>query len=319
MESLGSSSSGGYDSYVYVEHSDAETSDEFCRATDSTGDAEQHENYANASVQDLDQQWLEHKAHQNGPYADQFGYSQSSPSGYSLRSGGGPAYTTDGQCAHQTQEFEPGQPFDPCQGPVMYAGDGSADLYPQYAAPAGHNDRGLGVTQPLYNFPDLRQPCLTYNPYTEDNNTMPARRNPVVIYPIGSRTAECPQGARHKNLEQHVNQLMDVLNTPGVQVLDLVVYQRAQDVPLAQIAITGRDKDRHPSCRLHIRHPDSKELKDVPFPADPQCTTDLSREFRAVGSASLPLLLGNVYRNLPAGQLRAAQETKAWRSETMGL
>jgi len=217
MESLGPSSSGGYDNYVYVEHSDAEMSDEFCRATDSTGDAEQHENYANASVQDLDQQWLEHEAHQNGPYADHFGYSQSSPSGYSLRSGGGPAYTTDGQCAHQTQEFDPGQPFDPCQGPVMYAGDGSADLYPQYAAPAGHDDRGLGVTQPLYNFPDLRQPCLTYNPYTEDNNTMPARRNPVVRYPVGSRTAECPQGARHKNLEQHVNQLIDVLNTPGVQ------------------------------------------------------------------------------------------------------
>jgi len=211
MESLGPSSSGGHDSYVYVEHSDAETSDDFCRATDSTGDAEQHENYANASGQDLDQQWLEHRAHQNGLYGGQFGYSQSSASGYSLQSGAGPPYATDGQHTHHTQGFEYVHAFEHPQRSVMDAETSTSNHYPRHDGP------GPGFTQPLYNFPDATQPFPTYNAFMQDNNTMHPPWGPVVGYPVDLRPAEYRQVDRQRQLEQQVDRWVNVLKTSGIQ------------------------------------------------------------------------------------------------------
>ncbi|KAH6861068.1 hypothetical protein BKA58DRAFT_45850 [Alternaria rosae] len=217
MESLGPPSSEGYGSYVYVDHSDAKTSDELCQATKSAGDAEQHENFAGSSGQDLERHWLEHRACQNSPYGDQFGYPQSSASGYSLQSGAGPPYATDGQHTHQTERFDHDQPLEPFQRSAAYFEASSGDRYPQYAAPNGHNSQWPGFTQPLYNFPDAVQPYPTYDPYIQDNNTMPAPQDPVVRYLGGSRPAEYRRGDRQRHLEQQVEQWMDVLNTPGIQ------------------------------------------------------------------------------------------------------
>ena len=213
MDSLGLSSSEGYGSYVHVHHSDAETSDELGRATRSTGDAE-HENFADASGQDLERHW---QAYQNGLHADQFGSSHSSTSGYSLQSGAGPPYATNGQHTHQTQGFECVHAFEPPQISAMDAETSGSDHYSQYAAPSGYDGQGPGFTQPLYNFPDAAGPFLTYNPYMQDNNTMLAPRGPVAGYPVGSRPAEYHQGDRKRHLEQQVDQWMDVLNTSGIQ------------------------------------------------------------------------------------------------------
>jgi len=214
MESLGLSSSEGYGSYVHVHHSDAESSDELGRATTSTGDAEQHQNFAGASDQDLERHW---QAYQNSLHADQFGSSQSSTSGYSLQSGAGPPYATNGQHTHQTQGFEYVHAFEPLQMSTMDAETSGSDHYSQYAAPPGHDGQGPGFTQPLYNFPDAAQPFLTRNPYMQDNNTILALRGPVAGYPVGSRPVEYRQGDRQRHLEQQVDQWMNVLNTSGIQ------------------------------------------------------------------------------------------------------
>jgi hypothetical protein len=214
MEPLGPSNSTGYDSREYFEHNDAGMSGGYYLAPQSTGDAEEDQSYAYSPAQNIEQQWLEHQASQPNLYADQFGNSQSSPSGNPQYEAGLPN-AIGGQDTHQIQGFESDRAFEPYHVLDMDTSAGINYPHPQYAASAALDDQGLESTQPLYNFPDARLPYPYYNPSIQDNNTMPDRRDQVAEPSVGQRTAEY----RKTHLKQRVDQLVDVLSTPAIQAM----------------------------------------------------------------------------------------------------